>query len=72
MMFNTVQYPQGEKVSGSDDKTTHAAAILTIVTDSVAALNPSDRSATEPENQHVPVSVSPVTETEEMHAEVIL
>ncbi|KQL08867.1 hypothetical protein AAES_32582 [Amazona aestiva] len=36
-LFNTIQHPQEEeKVSGSDDKTTGTAAILTLVTDMAA------------------------------------
>ncbi|KAK4831981.1 hypothetical protein QYF61_020364 [Mycteria americana] len=50
-LLNTIQYPQGEeKVSGCDDKGTGTAATPTLVAGT----------ATEPENQPVPVSVAPI------------
>ncbi|KAK4828782.1 hypothetical protein QYF61_000807 [Mycteria americana] len=60
-LFNTIQNPEGEeKVSGSDNKMTGTAATPTLVTGTAATPTPPTGTAAEPENQPVPVSVTPI------------
>ncbi|KAK4826306.1 hypothetical protein QYF61_007153 [Mycteria americana] len=70
-LFNTIQNQQGEeKVSGSDDKMTGTVATPSLVIGTVATPTtvadtadtptPQTRTAAEPENQPMPVSVTPI------------
>ncbi|KAK4806604.1 hypothetical protein QYF61_013859 [Mycteria americana] len=73
-LFNTIQYPHGEEVSGSDDKTSDTAATPAPPATGTAATpappatgtvttpaSPVTDTAVEPWNQPVSVSVTPYT-----------
>ncbi|KAK4830055.1 hypothetical protein QYF61_008393 [Mycteria americana] len=59
-LFNTVQYPQGEEVSGSDDKMTGTVATPNPAIGTAATPVFATATAAEPENQPLPVSVAPI------------